>query len=443
MVQMAIRTTDNTKKVLADELSNNTALKDIAGKSIEDLIRENPKLLIFPDSIEKTEDRIGESDQCLFSLYDNKLTTYNLMGFIGLNQTQVTITSRFSEPDQRDYFLHYLLQKVFHINIFDLPFTISNDPIWEWYVYLFPVFLNRAMKQGIYKEYARKQYNDARIKGAIDIPRHIKQNTPFLGNIAYSVREYCTDNPVTQLVRHAIEYIKSNTTWKTVLSSNSDVIEQARQIEWNTSGYNKYDVHKIIRANSVKPVRHPYFTEYKNLQTLCLHLLRHNKISFGNEKDTIFGIVFDGAWLWEEYLNAIFKENNMGIEHPQNKKGTGGDTLFKDRGQSIFPDFIKRKDEIKTAHYIADAKYKYSAVKEDYYQLITYMYRYESKLGYLFFPREHKEDSRKREIDGDTPNREIHEISLPIPINQKDYRSFCNAMKNNEKMLAEKLEWKP
>jgi P pilus assembly chaperone PapD len=64
------------------------------GKNIETLIAEDPKLLVSPDNIRKVEDRI--SYQHLFSLSGNKLETYNLMGFIGLNQTRITISSRFS-----------------------------------------------------------------------------------------------------------------------------------------------------------------------------------------------------------------------------------------------------------------------------------------------------------------------------------------------------------
>lgn len=42
----------------------------------------------------------------------------------------------------------------------------------------------------------------------IDVARHMKKNTPFIGNIAYSQREYSYDNDLMELVRHTIEYIK-------------------------------------------------------------------------------------------------------------------------------------------------------------------------------------------------------------------------------------------
>lgn len=52
------------------------------------------------------------------------------------------------------------------------------------------------MRKGLFKKYIRNQYNDENIKGPVDIPRHIDQNTPFIGNIAYNQREFSYDNTV-------------------------------------------------------------------------------------------------------------------------------------------------------------------------------------------------------------------------------------------------------
>lgn len=42
----------------------------------------------------------------------------------------------------------------------------------------------------------------------------VKKNTPFIGNIAYSQREYSYDNYLMELVRHTIEFMKKNSLWK-------------------------------------------------------------------------------------------------------------------------------------------------------------------------------------------------------------------------------------
>ena len=65
----------------------------------------------------------------------------------------------------------------------------------------------------------------------------------------------------------------------------------------------------------MRDIAHPYYTEYTMLQKICLKILRHENIIFGNKKDKIYGLVFDGAWLWEEYLNTILHEIFI---HPEN-----------------------------------------------------------------------------------------------------------------------------
>ena len=67
------------------------------------------------------------------------------------------------------------------------------------------------MRKGIFRQYRRFEYNNANIKGNIDIARHIKLNTPFTGKVAYSTREFTQDNELMQLVRHTIEFIRLST----------------------------------------------------------------------------------------------------------------------------------------------------------------------------------------------------------------------------------------
>ena len=100
---------------------------------------------------------------------ENQLVTENIMGFVGYNDTQVSIRSRFAQQ-QGDYFLHYMLQKVFAINLFDLKHDSDNESVFDFLIYLFPAFLKRALRQGIYKEYQTRNYNDANVRGRIDMP---------------------------------------------------------------------------------------------------------------------------------------------------------------------------------------------------------------------------------------------------------------------------------
>jgi len=434
-----IKTRDNSKIVIGNKADiENLSL--LAGRTIEDIIDEKKELLIFPHSLNKYHDYINE--QSIFSISDNKLITNNIMGFIGINDTQLCIASRFAKDDESDYFLHYLLQRVLSLNIFDFKFSSGNDAVWDFLKYLFPYFLNNALKQGLYKTYIRNNYNDEKLKGAIDAKRHIRLNVPYKGKNAYTIREHSFDNNITQLIRHTIEYLKTSSLGIGVLSSNNETRENVRLILENTTLYNKNDRAKIISLNN-KTFNHPYFTNYSMLQRICLQILKRKRITFGTNKNKIYGLLFDGAWLWEEYLNKVFLENAIGLEHPRNKEKKGGDYLFVNH-QHIYPDFIKRKGTSKTAYYVGDAKYKHldrsgdKTNKDDYYQLITYMYRYECNRGFLFFPYSGDEKIYKNhhEIDGVTKNRICTEIGLKIEQSINTFKTFKDSMKNNEKEMC-------
>ena len=165
-------------------------------------------LFIFPDSAEDTED-LSENQMILRSV-DSDYKVGNIMGFLGCKtesggSEQLAICSSFSDGEQ-DFFLQYLLNKVLGFpNVFK--FQTDGDPnkqILDLVTFLFPAYLKRAMRKGLFKMYQRRQYNDSNPRGIIDVARYIKQNVPFVGKIAYNQREYTYDNYMMELVRHTI-----------------------------------------------------------------------------------------------------------------------------------------------------------------------------------------------------------------------------------------------
>ena len=111
-------------------------LEDIANEKISDKVDDNPNLLIFPRDLHQHRDEISESH--IISMRDDMISTGNIMGFVGVNDTQLDIKSRFAKEDGNDYFLHYMLQKVFAINLFDIKHTTNKQPIFDFLLYLFP-----------------------------------------------------------------------------------------------------------------------------------------------------------------------------------------------------------------------------------------------------------------------------------------------------------------
>ena len=267
---MKLIATDNCRDFVINDQQAVDDLRHIADCPLDKLTdKDCNDVWVFPSKESRYDDKI--EDETILSLYGNKMFTGNIMGFIGYGDTELTIRSRFSSRNNgHDWFMQYMLQKVFAINIFKLQSSLTTEGILDIAAMLFPYFLQKALCQGIYREYIRCSYNDSRVRGAIDFSAHIKNNFPFKnGKISYTTREYKYDNSVTQLIRHTIEYLRSKDFAKQILFSSQEMQGFIKQIVEATPTYCKADRNKVMLAN-LKPKIHPYYSEYRPLQKLCL-----------------------------------------------------------------------------------------------------------------------------------------------------------------------------
>ena len=440
---------EGDKRYCHDAIDDNTRkdLQRIANAQIKDLKGDKrPNLLVFPRDLGYYGDDVGEGR--IISFHDDCISTGNIMGFVGVNDTQVDIISRFAKTDGEDYFLHYMLQRVFAINLFDIKHTTSSQPIFDFLLYLFPYFLKKALRQGLYKKYRRFEYNDSNIRGPIDVNRHIRDNIPFRGTVAYSTREHTYDNEVTEMIRHTIEYIKTHPMGKGVLNCDQETKDAVMTMTQATPTYNTRDRNRIINLN-LRPVTHPYYSEYTALQKICLQILRHEALKYGQEKDRIYGVLFDGAWLWEEYLNTIFTKARLEITHAKNKTGENGILLYKNKRKSLYPDFYRKTDVAETS-FVLDAKYKQldqevdNISREDLFQMITYMHVLPARHCALLYPIELKE-SNTRAIVPSSPRQlqgyggEIIGMGIPI-VNEAEFSNYCGIQGEIEKQLVVEIK---
>lgn len=434
---IAIQDNDNIGKVC--HLLKVSDLLSVANKPIRQLCEEDNDILVFPLSIDDSDDRIGDSH--IVDIYTEdcnsvRIKSGNIMGFVGRKSHQLKIYSRF-DSNNNDYFLHYMLQKVLSFNVFNMDFTSSEENVFDFLLYLFPTLLKHALRQGLYKEYRRKHYNDSEVRGTIDISRHIKENIPFRGTVAYNTREYSYDNSVTELIRHTIEFIRTFPIGNTILSSDRIVEEYIMDIVLYTPSYNRAERMRIINEN-LRPKCHPYYKEYMILQKLCIQILRQEKINYVMDDDRFYGILFDGAWLWEEYLNTLLRD--IEFKHPENKFGTGAIYLFEHGGQR-FPDFWKKD-------IVLDAKYKRLAVngnsldisRDDVHQIMAYMYRLKANKGGIICP--YKGENNKiisQNMHKDSYLGSLSLYALAIPKNCSSYEDFTKLIVENERTLLEEL----
>lgn len=418
---------DNTqvKKVQFSGIGN--LVGKIADKTLEQLEREG--IFMFPEIIRDTEDLTKE--QMILQTVNDTFRSGNVMGFLGCGDERLIIESRFC-GESEDYFFQYLLDRVLDFpNIVDLELDANQDNrLFNFLLFLFPYYLKTAMRKGLFKKYIRCQYNDGNVKGTIDVARHIKWNTPFVGNVAYSQREFSYDNSLMELVRHTIEFIKGKPYGNNLLLKVKDEVKLVINA---TPSYEAYDRQKVIDVNKKNAIRHAYFREYLALQRLCLLILRHQKHQIGFGSRQIYGILFDGAWLWEEYISSLIEDY---FYHPMNKSGKGAQRLFSGSVGLIYPDFISRNKENRV---IADAKYKPidNIGNRDYLQVLAYMFRFDAKAGFYLYPEaEGAEDLKLWMNSGSTFEENVtprDDISitkhgLKIPAKATDYDDFAAKM---------------
>ena len=165
--------------------------------------------------------------------------------------------------------------------------------------------------------------------------------------------------------------------------------------------------------------------------------LQHQKHQIGMGSKNVYGLLFDGAWLWEEYMNSIVDEI---FYQPMNKATKGSQRLFDHNRGLIYPDFVSRDSE---ARVIADAKYKPidNIGNKDYLQVLAYMFRFDAKKGFYFYPEmEEKEDAVMWLNRGSTYEKNVearediclikHGFQIPTGIDV--YSAFTEQMRCNE-----------
>lgn len=422
---------DNNLNKKDDFAKIRTVTGKIADKTLEQLEREG--VFVFPEIIKDAEDITR--DQMILQSVNDSYRSGNVMGFLGCGDERLIIESRFC-GDKEDYFFQYLLNRVLEFpNIVDLNADADqNNRLFNFLLFLFPYYLKTAMRKGLFKNYIRHRYNDGNVKGTIDVARHVTKNTPFIGKIAYSQREFSYDNYLMELIRHTIEYIKRKPYGNNLLTKVKDEVKSVVEA---TPDYETYDRQRIIDSNKKNPVRHAYFREYLALQRLCILILQHQKHQIGSGSRQIYGILFDGAWLWEEYINSLINDI---FYHPMNKGGKGAQRLFGGNVGLIYPDFISRDKE---SRIIADAKYKPidNIGNKDYLQVLAYMFRFDAKRGYYLYPEAEGTDDLQLWMNkGSTYEEDVRPRSdvsitkhgLKIPADAENYESFLMRMKNSE-----------
>ena len=348
-------------------------------------------VVVFPDTPRGEQDLDDEAAaSSFFTLGSNTsktwINTQNCMGVVKIRDkktgdtVQIEIGSRFDEG-RKQFFLTYLLSKVFRGSMVD-PIELGSDSLWDMLLaFVFRRRLLEANAVGMFKQYQTFNHNDARIRGRIDVNEHLRRNIPFYGKVAFTTHEITFNNPTNHLIRHALAKVSRK--WGSIFTGDG-LMDVRHGLEQNTPTWQPSDVVKCIRRKENRfPIKHPYFhAVYEPLRQISLSILRDEGASLYQQDQEAEGVIFDGSWLWEEYLWTLLKP--LGFEHPKNKER---DDAWKPLNRvRFYPDFFHR-----TARAILDAKYKrghdrYDGRQDHARQVFGYMFLLNAIHGGLVKP---------------------------------------------------------
>lgn len=453
----------NEKIILTDY----SPVKEEYRKSCMDLqekIDEGKFEILIPEELKKRkEDREGKYPT-VFGLFNNEYYTKKYAGILYYDGKLIIIHSRFDGESDKNYFLRYALEKTDLVPwkiLADMDVSMSPGSMFR--ALLGQIFLRQlqeAYAVGVYREYRSFEYNDARPKGRLDIARHIRLNPMENGKVAYSTREYTTDNPMNHLILAAYGCLlarsETKKTTQKFLEKNKSLRRPLEELGWSlgseeiTAANLKRILHQTERA-----IAHPLHRKYENVRRTARMILKNYGLElFENAGKKVGGVLIPMDRLWELFLEkAVFPcvtdvstsaQEKIPVILEKGKENAKGKRIFK-------PDFILKKVEEKDGQKVEvktvlDAKYRKAwsdaytkddwreSVRNDVFQVMSYMFVTKAKIGGILFPQrragaEDKGENKEYKICAGM-SEEFRIIPVPIADTEKtdQYEVFCRSM---------------
>lgn len=343
----------------------------------------------------------------------------------------------------------------------------SGDILEQLLAFVFAAQIERAYRKGLYRRYRTYECNDSKVKGKINITRHIRLNPLNNGKIAYSYREYTADNDVNKMIFTAYTYLQKRhpNIMKNLEKKRKTVGECITQFRNIMQPASRQEAQKLVQRERRK-ITHSIYHDWEEVRKTAILILRHMGIFVrdAQAEKTIHGVLINMNWVWEQYLQSILEDEIKGKGYtfqPQDEKN-----IFirnKNPLHTLKPDLCIYKDE-KSA-LILDAKYKNAwsdavqnkngnfdeRVREDYFQILAYMYGFRCNKAGIFCPCSASNSSHSEHeyyeytITKDREKEKFYLLPLYIPHSQESknnsFKSFKEVMeKTNEPKFKEQVK---
>lgn len=304
----------------------------------------------------------------------------------------------------------------------------------------------KADKYGLPRKTVKRIHQGMQIHGHLNVRKSL---VPFFTkkHVVSEYREKEVDDVIGRIVYKAYDILADKETGLTGLPP---------QVQESIN-----DLYTRYHKQQIKVFDHEYlniryksiYLSWKPLVDFSWQIIKHK--GFNPEKNIEgngYAMFFDMAEIWEAYIGKVLETDFFHCtQQNSNIK------LFKNEQekefQRIIPDYISSDWTNEKAKAIGDAKYMDLVSKTNllgeqtysvYYKTIMYMYRFNAKKGFIFYPKKTSDTGNaiKTFTIGGENKGALYMIGLNIPQNNgdMDYKDFQNKIKEKEELFRSQVK---
>lgn len=361
----------------------------------------------------------------------------------------VTIGSRFDPEGGTGFFPQAMLEACWKISMEEYRESRADNPYDLLLTARLVTQLERAWKHGPLRAYRSGAMHDSRVRGRIDLPRQIREGMGLCdGRMAYVVREYSEKNVYNLLFQQAfLEAEKRHSNFLRRQRAERPQFRAARQALFQQSPNWERTDKQFLLAQTKKRITNPIYREYEALRVTARAVLRRmggTTPRVEKSEPFVTGVFLDISELWELYLmEKVFKRLPLGPPETYYQRTRA----ILDGMLNIRPDFWWEKRRI-----VLDAKCKPGwekagrqdlwpeAVRDDVYQLLSYMMSLGCGQGGVIFPiLGRKRDLESFFVSPGEQTRRFWCAGFSVPSGKIPYKTFLEGMDREAERLSVRL----
>lgn len=379
----------------------------------------------------------------VFTQEDGVLRTGRYVGIFQYGSRQVQIGSRFDKADQ-PFFLWRLIELFLGESLLspeDVGSSYGDNTFDTLLVAKLAVQLKRAWLKGGLRAYRAFAHNDSRMRGQLDISRHIRENMGLNnGRAAYRTREYSLNNAWNVLfLQAAAAARRRRPALLRVLEQRLPEFSAAlRALEQDIPDWSLPRQGWVLEHTRQR-ITNPVWRDYEPARRTARAILQRMgmaSLSGGSSAAAVTGVFLDIDRLWEEFVYNELLGAAQDVRHPDSRS-------MKEAGYPVWGGRLRVRPDFwsKAKGVVLDAKNRpdwggtldgrrpWERVNDDVYQVFFYMNALECPTGGVIFPVAGDEGRAAIPDPVSAGNAGVFwRVPVLIP-KREDYRSFCDGLK--------------